>query len=93
MLKLFLKFYFIFTKEGQMKNNLEGLSVSSKDDKLRNTSIQSLGGFIGSFFNFFESSGGLENFEDFFLKFFVSKGYGSRLGGISSVILLLREQG
>ncbi len=39
----------IFTEQGQVKEDLEGLGIGSHDDKLRDTSVQSLGGLIGSF--------------------------------------------
>lgn len=39
-----------------MKHNLEGNRISSNDDEFSDTSIESFSGFVGTFFNLFESS-------------------------------------
>jgi len=74
-----------------VKDDFKRLGISGEDDELRNTSVQGLGGFVGSFLNLLESSGGLEDLEDFLLEFFVGKRDGSRFGGIGSVILILNK--
>lgn len=47
-------FYFIFTEEREMEEDLERLSISSKDNELGNTSIEGFGGFISSLFQLFK---------------------------------------
>ena len=74
-----------------MKDDFKRLGISGEDDELRNTSVQGLGGFVGSFLDLLESGSGLEDLEDFLLEFLVGKRDGSRLGGVGSVILILKK--
>ena len=41
-------YYLIFTQQGQVEDDLKGFSVGSKDDELRDTSVEGLGGFVGT---------------------------------------------
>lgn len=40
----------VLTQQGEMQQDLDWLGVGSHDDEFRNTSVQGLGSFIGSFF-------------------------------------------
>ena len=39
---------FIFTQQRQVKKNFNWLGISSQNDEFGNTTIQGLGGFVGS---------------------------------------------
>lgn len=38
----------VFAQERQVEEDLEGLGVGSEDDHLRDTTIEGLGGFVGT---------------------------------------------
>ncbi len=54
----------IFTQKRQVQQDFEGFSVSSHDDKFGNTTVEGLGGFVGSLAKLLVVRGLLDQIQD-----------------------------
>jgi hypothetical protein len=48
--------YFLFAEDGEMKDYFKGVSISSDDDEFSDTTVKSLGGFIGTLLDLLQGS-------------------------------------
>ena len=48
--------YFFLAEDGEVEHNFEGVGISSDDDELSDTTVESLGGFVGSLLDLLEGS-------------------------------------
>lgn len=55
---------FIFTQKRQVQQDFEGLGISSHDNKLGNTAVEGLGGFVGSLAELLVMRGLLDQVQD-----------------------------
>lgn len=70
----------ILTQQGQVKDDLKGLSISSHHDELGDTTVEGLGGFVGTFAELLVVTGLLDEVEDGVGEGGVSEGGGFVVG-------------
>jgi hypothetical protein len=66
----------VLTKERKMKKNLERFSVSSHDDDVRDTAVQSLGGLVGTFLELLVVGCALDKVHESYGELRISEGVG-----------------
>ncbi len=59
-----IRYVLILTKERQVKDDLQGLSISCHHNKLGDTAVQSLGCFVGTFTELLVVTGLLDEVKD-----------------------------
>lgn len=69
----------VLAEKRKVEENGEGLSVSSEDDKLRDTTVQGLGGFVSSLLQLAGMLRRLNEIEKLLLELLIGKGPGSTL--------------
>lgn len=71
----------ILAQQRQTENNLDGAGVSSHDDKLRDTSVEGLGGLVSSLLELAQMGSLLDNIQDLLGHSRVSEGKGTGVDG------------
>lgn len=69
--------YLLFAENGEVEDDFEWVSISSNNDEFSDTSIEGLGGFIGTFFDLFKCGTLSNQISDFRAKLFGSEGLGT----------------
>ena len=64
---------FIFTQQWQVQQNFNWFTISGHDDKFGNTPVQSLGGFVSTFFQLSQVGSLLNNTQNLFTQSRVSQ--------------------
>ena len=64
----------VFAEQREMEENGQRLSVGSEDDKLRDTSVQGLRGFVRTLLELAGVLGGLDKVEELLLEFLIGQG-------------------
>jgi hypothetical protein len=69
----------VLAEKREVEENSERLSVSSEDDKLRNTTVKGLGGFVGTLLQLASMLRRLNEIKKLLLELLIGKGPGSTL--------------
>jgi hypothetical protein len=48
--------YFLLAEDGEVKDNFEGVGIGSDDDEFGDTTVKSLGGFVGTLLDLLQGS-------------------------------------
>jgi len=68
----------IFTQQGKVEDDFKGFSISGDDDEFRDTSVEGLGGFIGTLLKSFHGGSLLDKIEELFSKILIGQRLSSR---------------